>query len=147
MGADPYWYVVRYEPDIDSALQSLRQREFLAGRYNPVMPFPRFPLGPNPPAPGAGHATIEEAFEDAGADGTRSILDLDRVSDEPEFGVVTTLADETLIRLFGTTRPSREMVESNHDFWEDIERGEGICIILYKDDKPDEIFFAGYSCD
>ncbi len=147
MGAEPYWYVVKYEDDIDSALQSLRRREFLAGRYNPVMPFPGFPLGPNPPAPGAGHATIAEAIAEAGADGTRSILDLERVSDELEFGVVATLADEKLIRLFGTTRPSRQVVESNHDFWDGIERGEGIYVVLYKNDKPDEFFFAGYSCD
>ena len=91
MGAHPYWYVVKYRPDIEAALQELREGEFQAGRYNPVIPFPEFPLGPNPPAPGAQHATIAEAFEDADADGTRSIIDLERVSDEPELGTVTPL--------------------------------------------------------
>jgi hypothetical protein len=33
------------------------------------------------------------------------------------------------------------------DFFEEIERGHGIYIIVYKDMGPDEIFFAGYSYD
>lgn len=147
MGAHPYWYVVQYRPDIDSTLQELRRREFRAGRYNPVIPFPAFPLGPNPPAPGARHATIAEAFEDADADGTRSILDLERVSDEPEYGAVTALGEEALRELFGTTRPTREVVERSDELWEDLERGQGIYVVLYKGEQPDEIFFAGYSYD
>jgi hypothetical protein len=147
MGAHPYWYVVKHRPDVDSALQELREREFRAGRYNPVIPFPAFPIGPHSPAPGAGHATTDEALEDADADGTRSIIDLDHVADEPDFGAVAPLEDATLLALFGTTRPTREMVESNHDLWDDLERGQGIYIILYKDDQPDEIYFAGYSFD
>jgi hypothetical protein len=147
VGAHPYWYVVKYREDVDAALQDLREREFRAGRYNPVIPFPDFPLGPNAPAPGAQHATIEEAFEDADANGTRSILDLDRVSDETDFGVVTPLGDDALEELFGTTRPTREMVEGNFDFWEDLERGQGIYIVLHKGGQPDELFFAGYSYD
>ncbi len=70
-----------------------------------------------------------------------------RVSDEPDFRAVTALEDELLEELFGTTRPTREMVEENDDFWEDLERGQGIYIILYKDDQPSEIYFAGYSFD
>jgi hypothetical protein len=147
MGADPYWYVVKYRPDVNEALQELREREFRAGRYNPVIPFPNFPIGPHSPAPGARHATMAEALEDAEADGTRSIIDLDRVADEPDYGAVTPLKDTALRDLFGTTRPTREMVESNHDFWENLERGQGISIVLYKDDRPDEIYFAGYSYD
>jgi hypothetical protein len=147
MGAHPYWYVVKYRPDIDAALQELRQREFQAGRYNPVIAFPDFPVGPNSPAPGAQHATFAEAFEDADADGTRSIIDLERVSEEPELCTVTILGDEALETYFGTTRATRAMVEESDDLWEDLDRGQGIAIVLYKDDHPDEIFFAGYSFD
>jgi len=147
MGAHPYWYMVKYRTDVEAALQELRDREFRAGRYNPVIRFLDFPLGPNPPAPGAQHATFAEAFEDAGADGTRSIIDLERVSEEPELGAVTALGDEAMQDVFGTTRPTREMVEENEDLWEDLERGQGIYIVLYRDDQPDEIFFAGYSFD
>jgi hypothetical protein len=147
MGAEPYWYTVRYKPDIEAALQELREQEFRAGRYNPVIPFLDFPIGPNSPAPGARHASIAEAFRAADADGTRSIIDLGRISEEPEMGAVTPLKEEELEELFGTTHPTREMVEANDELWERLDRFQGICIVLYKDDQPDEIFFAGYSCD
>ena len=39
------------------------------------------------------------------------------------------------------------MVEANDDFFDDIERGQGIYIIIYDDRKPAEICFAGYSYD
>jgi hypothetical protein len=147
MGAHPYWYVVKYQPDIDVALQELREREFRAGRYNPVVPFLGFPIGPHSPSPGAQHDSIADAFADADADGTRSILDLERISDEPELGAVSALDDEAMNNLYGTTRPTREMVEQNHDLWEDLDRGLGVYIVLYKNDQPDEIYFAGYSFD
>lgn len=76
MGGHPYWYVVPYQPDIGAALEQLRQREFAAGRYNPVIPFPEFPVGPDSPSPGAKHKSIPEAMTTAREDGTRSILDL-----------------------------------------------------------------------
>jgi hypothetical protein len=147
MGADPYWYTVKYQPDIKAALHDLREQEFRAGRYNPVIPFPNFPIRPNSPAPGARHASIAAAFRAAGADGTRSILDLERISGEPEMGAVTPLKDDELEELFGTTRPTREMVEANDELWERLDRFQGVYIVLYRDDQPDEIFFAGYSCD
>jgi hypothetical protein len=149
MGAEPYWYFEKYNGDVDVALQALRRREFAAGRYNPVIDFPSelFPIGPHSPAPGAAHASIEEAMEEADADGTRSILDLDHVADEPEFCAVAPLPDDMLEELYGTTQPTRTMVEPNLDFLEDIERGHGAYVILYRDGKPDEICFAGYSFD
>jgi hypothetical protein len=87
MGAEPYFYFVKYQPDVNQALQELREREFRAGRYNPVMPFLQFPVGPGAPAPGAQHDSIAEAMEDAAEDGTRSILDIESVADEPDFQV------------------------------------------------------------
>jgi hypothetical protein len=33
------------------------------------------------------------------------------------------------------------------DFMEEVERGQGVYIILYRDGQPDEICFAGYSFD
>jgi hypothetical protein len=147
MGGEAYFYCVKYQANRDKALQELRQREFQAGRYYPAMDFLQFPVDPSAPAPGAQHASIEEAFEDADADATRSILDLDHFSDEPDFGAVTPLSDEALKELYGTTQPTHEMIAENMDFLEDIDRGQGTCITIYKDGKPDEIFFAGYSYD
>jgi hypothetical protein len=147
MGAHPYWYTVKYDADPDAALQRLREREFRAGRYNPVMPFIDFPIGPTSPAPGAQHSSIEEAMEDSDADGTRSILDILSVGTEPDFSTACPLADDVLEDLYGTTRPTRAAVEANMDFLEDVERGHAVYITLYRDDEPDELFFAGYSFD
>lgn len=147
MGAHPYWYFEKYDGDVNVALQTLRKREFSAGRYNPVIPFPDFPPGPHSPSPGAQHSSIEEIMEDAAEDGTRSILDLDHVSDAPDFCAVAPLPEDVLQNLYGTTKPTREMVEQNMDFLEDVERGQGVFIVLYRDGQPDEVFFAGYSFD
>src|SRR5947207_125663 len=145
MGAQLYSYIVKYQADVNAALQALREREFRAGRYNPVVKFPA-PVGADSPALGAQHRTIRQALRAAGADGTRSILDLDRVSDAPAFGAVAPLPDEVQLQLYGTTRPTREMVEQSAVSEHIERRGEGIYIILYRDDQPDEILFAGYSC-
>ena len=147
MGGEPYWYFVKYKGNLDAALDELRDREFRAGRYNPVTPFLRFPIDPNVPGPGAAHDSIEEALEDADADGTRSILDIQAIADEPDFCVAVPLEDDVLQSLYGTTQPTREMIEQNMDFLEDVDRGHCVYALAYKNGKPDEILFAGYSFD
>lgn len=147
MGAHPYYYFVKYQPDIETALQELRQREFEAGRYNPVQPFPRFPIHHNSAAPGAQHISIDEAQEDAAEDGTRSILDITTVSEEPDFCVAVPLADEDLQRYFGTVQPTAEMVSRKLDFLGSVERGHCVYITIFKDGQPSELFFGGYSFD
>ena len=148
MGGHPWFYFVEYEPDIDAALQKLRQREFDAGRYNPAVDFPEFPLTADSPAPGAQHDSIDEAIEDADADGTRSILDMERVAEEADFNAVAPLARETLLELFGTERPTHEMIDESDELFELMdERGQGVYAIVYEGERPSEIFFAGYSFD
>ena len=149
MGAEPYWYFETYEGNVAAALKALRAREFAAGRYNPVIPslWSLFPIGPHSPAPGPQHASIDEALEAAAEDGTRSILDLDHTSEEPDFCAVAPLPTDVLKQLFGTTQPTREMVEANMAFMDDMERGQGVYIILYQDGQPTEVFFAGFSFD
>jgi hypothetical protein len=147
VGGHPWFYFVEYEPDIDAALQKLRRREFEAGRYNPAVDFPEFPVTPESSAPGAQHDSIEEAMEDSDADGTRSILDMERVSDEPDFNAVAPLPRETLLELFGTDRPTREMIDGSDELYEVLERGQGVYVVAYEGGRPAEIFFAGYSFD
>lgn len=147
MGAHPYWYFEPYKQNINEALQELRQREFNAGRYNPVIAFPKFPPGPRSHALGAQHATIDEAREDAAEDGTRSILDLDHISEQTELCAVTALDREALLDLYDTDHPTRKMVEENMEFLDGIERGQGVYFIIYKNDIPTEILFGGYSFD
>jgi hypothetical protein len=146
VGAHPYWYFVPYNEDVDAALQALRDREFKAGRYNPATMFPNFPVGPSSPGPGVQHDSIEEALEDAAEDGTRSILDIQEVADEPDFCVAAPLSPAEMQQFFGTTQPTHAMLETL-DFIEDLERGHCVYAVAYKNGKPDELFFAGYSFD
>src|SRR5262249_14347230 len=117
------------------------------GRYNPVMPFIPFPITPQSPAPGARHRTIDEAMEDSDADGTRSILDISAIGDDPDFGVACPLDPDVLESFYGTTEPSLADVEANMDFLEDVERGHAVYIVCYTNGTPTELFFAGYSFD
>jgi len=146
MGGHPWFYFVKYQADVTMALQELREREFKAGRYNPSEWFPSFPVNPNH-APGCKHASIEEAMEDADADGTRSILDIQEIGDTPGYGIASAFPKQRLVELFGTGKPTRAQIESSSSIFENIERGQGIFIIAYDRDKPSEIFFAGYSYD
>ncbi|SFI04613.1 hypothetical protein [Planctomicrobium piriforme] len=151
MGAEPYWYYVPYEASADQALSKLRQREFEAGRYFPAMEYEElvdlFPTSSQSPAPGPQHSTIDEAIADAAESGTLSILDLDRISDVRDYGAVSKLPDKVVESYYGTTHPTRAMVEENQDYFDDLDRGQGLYIILYKGQQPSEILFAGYSYD
>jgi hypothetical protein len=140
MGAESWSYFVPYLADFQTALEQLREQEFIAGRYNPANSHGRpLPVKKRP-------STIAEVWELAGADGTRSILDMDRVGDEADYGVAKRLSLPELRKYFGTTQPTRVDIEQA-EFWEDIERGHGICCVVYENGKPKELFFAGYSYD
>jgi hypothetical protein len=132
MGAEPWSYFVPFEPDVEAALEKLRKRVFDAGDFRGSEMKP---------------ATPDDAFTNMGVEGTASILDILMVTDEPEMCSVCPLPGAQLTSLFGTAQPTHEMIEANMDFYEDIERGQGIYIVVYKDDNPDEYFFAGYSFD
>jgi hypothetical protein len=147
MGAHFYYYIVPFDPDIQAALDRLREREFNAGRYNPVMPFIDFPITPASPAPGPQHDSPEDALVDADADGTRSILDIASISDFPDFGAAAPLSEDILDSLYGTIQPTRQQVEPEMAFAEDLERGEAVYIVLHANGQPSELLFAGYSFD
>lgn len=147
MGAHEWYYFVAYHSDIQQALDALRKREFQAGRYNPVVQFPEFPISGDSPGPGAKHVSIEAAIDASDADGTRSILDMNRVGTVPDYGVIVPLARDTMLELYGTEKPTKDMVLRNMDFFNDIERGQGKYLVVYSEDKPSEILFAGYSFD
>ena len=57
------------------------------------------------------------------------------------------LTEKEVVAYFGTKEPTRDAVEANSDFFEDIERGQGVCFIIYNDGSPSELVFAGYSYD
>jgi hypothetical protein len=146
MGGHPWWYLVPYEKDLAKSLEALRQREFKAGRYNPAESFPRFPVDLNH-APGCKHSSIEEAREDSDADSTRSILDVSRIGEKPDYDAVAPIDEDELVEFFGTTKPTAEDLEDCDELFEEIERGQGVYVVVYEDDEPSQIFFAGYSYD
>ena len=132
MGAEPYWYFVDYEEDIQSALDKLRRQVFESGAYNGT----EF----NPSSP-------EEALELAAEDGTGSILDIMSISAQPDFFCAAPWSEAELEAFFGTGQPSADMVERNQVFWDSLDRGMTRYAIIYEGDKPSQIFFAGYSFD
>jgi len=168
MGANPYFHFTPYQKGIQSALDSLREQEFKAGRYDPAMSMAdppsfmfafKFPPDETSPAPGAQHNSIEEAI-DAGAEsgsGTGSILDIMRIANEPDYSAACALSPDELIRLFGTVEPTRQLVErvligSEHSFgdnlfWEQLDRGQARYVVVYDNSEPREMFFAGLSWD
>jgi hypothetical protein len=166
MGASGWSYFVPYQPDIQAALDALRQQVFEAGAYYKPGDFMSFGFEsgafdnlPNEmreafrkriedersqPPP----ATIEELFERNGESGTHSILDITGVTSSPDFGTASPLTQDKLVELFATERPNRSMVEAKIDEVMNLRRRwEATYIIIYKNDKPDEIFFTGFSGD
>jgi hypothetical protein len=167
MGANPYLYVVSYRPQPDvlfpellelefcirTALDDLRCWVFLAGNYQPPDPYKWVTDLSRPPEVSfeiskirEGLAVIKEELIGSN-DGTRSILDLDHVAEAPGYNAVGPLPDATLVKLYGTTEPTREMVLADTSFFSELDRGQGAYIVLYKEGEADEILFAGYSYD
>ncbi len=132
MGGHPYQYMVEYEPDIQAALNKLRQKVFDSGDY--------FGSEMNPLTPMA-------AIEASDGTGTRSILDIMEISEEPGFCSASPLGHDELVAYFGTPKPTKAMLDQSDEFWEDIDRGMARYVILYQDDQPTHIYFAGYSFD
>jgi hypothetical protein len=95
-------------------------------------------------------ATIAELRELNAEAGTHSILDIDSISDQPDFGTVSPLSEEELVEFFETTQPSIEVISSDEStlhLYDLRERWQGLYVIAYKDGTPSEIFFCGSSGD
>jgi hypothetical protein len=149
MGARPYWYFVPYDPDVERALRALREREFAAGRYNPVVPFPVFGAG-DPGRFAPAHPTIVAALADAAHSGagTRSILDIGHISQDRELGMAAPLQEDELVELFDTFRPTRAVVQARlGDVFGIVDRGQCVYLCVYDGEIPTELLFAGYSYD
>jgi hypothetical protein len=147
MGGHCWLYMVPFQAELNVALEQLRNREFAAGRYNPAQPFLNDLMTSDSPDIGAQHPSIAAALKASGASGTRSILDMNRIAQKPANGVIVPLPPARLRELFGTERPTREMILGSDDYLEDFDRGQGIYMIVYADDKPVEICFTGCSYD
>src|SRR5260221_14754458 len=130
MGGELWMYFVPYQKDLQQAMEELREQEFEAGRYYPVndASFQEY-FGEKP-------VSIEEAREMADADGTRSILDIDRVGDEVDYGVVRRLTEKEVVAYFGTKEPTRNTLKPNSHYFEHIDRGQAAGFSVYKYEAP-----------
>ena len=169
MGSSGWDYFVPYQADIGKALQQLRQKVYDEGDYykrevpneykdlteeqirnryggyedsesliNDILYERSLPEPTDP------DSLIDWNIE-AGA---HSIIDITSISDKPEFATASPLADVQLMELFGTTKPSHAQVEEQKFAIMDLrERWVGTYIIVYENDEPSEIFFAGHSGD
>lgn len=160
MGASGWAYLVPYQPDINWALQELRQEIFQAGDYyKPTEWYKRlhemniiderklnerlkeFESIPEP-------KTVQELIELRGEEGTHSIIDIEKASSIRDIRVISPLTPQEFADIFGTDKPTREMVEQKAYELRDLrERWEGVYVVVYKDGLPDEIFFIGFSGD
>jgi hypothetical protein len=184
MGATQWSYFVSYQPDIDKAVQQLKDDVFEQGAYEQPFGFDQDKVESqldylasiyrSLPGPIREHTdqflefaraaarqqvsrpppnSIEELLERCETEGTHSILDIERVSPEPAFGVIAPLPQGKLLDLFATEQPTREMVEKWSTRVDPLDaealyrRWEGIYIVVYRDTEPVEIYFEGCSGD
>jgi hypothetical protein len=172
MGASGWSYTTSYDPDIEAALGRLQQEVFERGDYYKpweevwryrdailVKPLDQLQdherqylrLMKSYPMPDRNYvpASIEDVLRNNAESGTHSILDIYGVSDESSFGAATPLSDEEMLRVFGTTQPTAEDVESTlaSGLGENLERWQAVYFVAYKDGRPHEIHFEGCSGD
>jgi hypothetical protein len=176
VGASGWKYYTPYQPDINKALQELREEVFRSGTYHQRTPFWReisFEdyLPPDPEFTDEDRAeyvasfqqlqalqeptSIETLLEWNGEDGTHSILDIDHIASDTQVSAVAPLSHKQLEVFFGTSQPTHEIIDRTEEIalyrylQEEIGRyrSEATYIIVYKDSMPDEIFFIGYSGD
>ena len=132
MGAHPYHYLVDYDENVRAALERLRREVFERGAYHGAQKRPRTP---------------EQALELAWETGTRSILDITRISDRPDYCCAAPLTAAEVQRHFGTATPTAGMVEACDELWESLERGKARYTVAYEGGVPRHIVFVGYSFD
>jgi hypothetical protein len=173
MGASGWSYIVPYQPEINTALQRLRQEVFESGQYekrdhsewrsideggfrkriasDPLeiqeILLDEWRYIKNLPEPD----TIERLLNWNQESGTHSILDIYKgVSQSVASGTVSPLTERELTNLFGTTRPNHHQVADwldKMDLHNLRRRWHGLYIIVYDGDVPTEICFAGFSGD
>jgi hypothetical protein len=171
MGASGWRYTTPYDSDIEAALLRLQEDVFERGDYykpweerrsyrDSILAKPldkledherrylralkNFPIRDENFVP----SSIRDLLRNNAESGTHSILDIFGIADEPTFGAATPVPAEELVRVFGTTQPTVEQVESvPSDIGEDLERWHSVYFIVYKDGQPHEIRFEGCSGD
>jgi hypothetical protein len=164
MGATGWSYFVPYQPNLDAALQQLRQHVFTDGMFEGHPDYHKQLLEGLRPFLTSEEiwqsetyihdleaclpTSIEHALELCKGSGTHSILDIRTISEQPEFETASPLNPSQLEEIFGTITPTYEQFRQS-DILERIHflrhRNQGAYVILYRDGVPDQIWFGGRS--
>jgi hypothetical protein len=134
MGAELYFYVTPIIGTPREALDRLRVETFASGEYNGSQL--------KPPSP-------DDAVKLTEPEGTRSILDVSRISDTPDYFAASPFSDEELEDYFGTSKPTLEQVKARQTVAADsIGRGSARYFVAYDaTGRPCHYVFMGYSFD
>ncbi|MCM0673741.1 hypothetical protein NCC78_03320 [Micromonospora phytophila] len=147
MGASSWRYFVAYQPDLDTALNALREKVFADGDYW----WARGEIGESANAHPHRPATMRELFADEWVQesGTHSILDMSHVladGEKPDYGTVQPVSGAEALRCAGTEVLTRDHLKAIDDLAE--RRWFGRCAVLHDGaGRPEEIYFWGWSGD
>ncbi len=147
MGSSDWSYYVPYQPDLNAALQELRQRVFLDGDYWWAAKPGYKPASAYPDRP----TQLEALFEDdeVQQSGTHSILDMDHVladGEPPGYCTVRPVSAAEALAAAGTEVLTRDHVAVIEHLAS--KRWFGRCAVLHDErGEPREIYFWGFSGD
>jgi hypothetical protein len=163
MGASSWDYFVPYQQSIESALNELREQVFRSRKFflrpqieinpdnfadAPEEIREQVPLWIERERSFSQPTTIKALVDWNGEEGTHSIIDIERIASTPALGSASPFSTNQLIEIFGTDKPERSMIEQRKSEIAGMcKRWEAYYIVAYKNGKPDEIFFSGYSGD
>ena len=95
-----------------------------------------------------GYESVDEALEATEADGTASVIDITGFVEEPEAAHCWELTAEECAEHLGAEKPTRAAIEEKIDgLVEGLGRGESLCVVAWKKEKPEAVYFAGWSFD
>jgi len=148
VGASDWNYYVPYQPNLQTALDELREHVFQTGEYWWAVPYEfgksaaDFPNRPRTEA----ELWAEEVVQESG---THSILDMSRVvadGEAPDYGTVQPVSEAEALERLGVAKLTRAHVAALQPLA--AQRWFGRCAILHDTaGEPVEIYFWGFSGD
>ena len=156
MGASGWYYFIPYKEDPEEALGDLKKREFSAGNYV-FLPlgwvYVRDKLKEAPEMEAKLPKTLEDLYhflaeEELEFEGTHSILDIRGLDLLHNAFPGTNISEEHYRSVFKDLKPDRKkIIELGYPFMEYKGRFGCTFLTVYKDEKPVEYYFVGYSGD
>jgi hypothetical protein len=161
MGASGWSYWADFSGDPAEAMHALRKRVFDAGDYVGPGGKDWFKVAPDPrPRP----ESIDALVSQQSLEGTHSIIDIPyfegaddvpmlwnpftQQRDIPASGVCRCATEDELRDTYGDSRPSRELVfERRGELTRWLGRWKALCVVVYDGERPEALYFEGWSGD